>query len=480
MDTFNVYMIEDLKNLPKDGKFHLKVYLTKVEINLKYIHGNCTVKARDVVFPILEKVGGSCYFVAEEIKTPRLREVKGLLHLNKENDVPKKLREVGGLFIDSADNLIFDSLEKINGHLVDLGNNLQVPRLTFIKKDAVLKGKLYAPLLKRVEGKLYLLNGLDKPLSKLEYVSRFLSKEIKNDEFTFLFPSLKRIKEHYFKRYNPFIDKIVDKPLYPLKGFIINKLGESNIYHKSDCKMTSNEVVSILKLHHSTYDDFFKEEFEKQWYTHFPSKKLLSITDKLKEQWDSTFSYTFENFLENGTEFITNLRCYLDLKAVFRLFGSQKVDSTNIELKYRNLCKSRVQKVTYKQTNLDIHVINITPRLKRLMSQFICLYPCAGNAVPHDLNGYNIYALRQWSIKSSVENWRIIGFEYKGNPLDSLLSTFIVDENIVSKIEKMYWDKYGARYFFDKNWNSIHITRLSSNPRPISREEFLNWIEVHE
>jgi hypothetical protein len=77
MESYKIWTIQDIENIPTDTPVHLEIYLRNAVIPLQHINANCAVRAEGCKFPNLTLVKGNLSIDAKAAKFPVLKTVEG-------------------------------------------------------------------------------------------------------------------------------------------------------------------------------------------------------------------------------------------------------------------------------------------------------------------------------------------------------------------------------------------------------------------
>jgi hypothetical protein len=77
MESYKIWTLQDIENIPTDTPVHLEIYLRNAVIPLQHINANCAVRAEGCKFPNLTLVKGNLSIDARAAKFPILKTVEG-------------------------------------------------------------------------------------------------------------------------------------------------------------------------------------------------------------------------------------------------------------------------------------------------------------------------------------------------------------------------------------------------------------------
>ena len=511
--AFEIRHYSDIRNLPSDGYFNLIINLDDCTIPHSNIFGYIQILATDVRFPNLKStqklsisrksvnldilnpiqfdslhtIQEDCVISGQWVSFSQLQKIGKNLRIDESLVDCSKLQEVGGsINITSSRNLTFPSLESISSNF-EIGetnsnfNNYSSNVLTRFLQSTILQSTLPSrfPKLKYIGGNVRLSTNLNFP--KLEEVGGKLLWFVNSPTFinlkrihtldTFNIRGSKSLKESlpqvgvinnaiYTQQIDSFIEKVdnlftqIFNDVYVSKNefFIRSRWNRTN----EDPKYPLKILIAILKMRHSSFQNFQVREFDREW--NIQHAKANELLEAIQEQWQSVKSYTYKDIFKiedrNLRRFCFN---YIGVSEMMQALDARKIGVDGIELNYFKY-DSLGKKTPFKKHNIfEVYEAELSKieELRGWRNQ-----------------GQKVYAVKCWCTSTEHEHWLWIESQYKDDPLAAIASTFRIHENVIPHIKCL------------KRQGDVLICEMKTavipegNVRPLTKTEYFGLLEV--
>jgi hypothetical protein len=365
-------------------------------------------------FPMLKNVTGNIHNQGETCHFISLEKVKGTYKTYQ--TIAPKLQEVGDLEMHTS--LEFDHLKRINGRLNNAFkvNFKSLEYINFFGDEKQNGSRL--PALKEINFYLYQ----------------------KDDHFEHL------AKNIYFK--------INDRMYLSKDKLILSGMSFNYVVYQQNYSI--RKLVAILKLRHSSFQNFMTREYERQW-TRFETPFFTKILEKIERLWNVVEPIKFEEFFESEDR---NLRLfcfnYVGVGNLMKRLEAEKINEEEAELNYneydQNGNKTQIRRINrYELYKIENKKLGINTW--------------------RETDQYS-YAVKCWCPSTEKEHWLWVEQEYKGNALTAIASTFRVHENIIPHIKCL------------KRQGDLLICELEREitprgfPRALTASEYFSLLEV--
>ncbi|MCQ4138704.1 hypothetical protein [Chryseobacterium sp. EO14] len=454
----------EVKNLPKDGIFNIDIFGDHIMIphqeirgrinifgkdisfpNLEFVHGGLKIEITDSLadecthdFPVLKKMTGNLRFVRAKLSFPELQEMTGTIHLENGSYVNFSALEIsGGIMINHRSGASFPVLKEINGALKNHGSETCYLNALEKIKNTFCTYQVFAPNIVEIGGDLdihtYTHNKFDHlkkvsgrilgsskvQLKSLEYVGILDNASLAGSEF----PSLKEVT-HYFYGTHTGLENVAKNIYFRVTDSLcITKdqfiVGRSNFTFVLNLQRHYfKKLISILKLRHSSFQNFKTREFEREW-THYNTPVFNDVLNRIEKLWDKVEPIGFDEFF-NDKDRNFKLFCfsYFGVGNLMKNLKAEKINQAEIEVNYFGYDDNGNEYITKKINQYEVHQVE-----NEKLGIFVW-----GSA-----NRYS-YAVKCWCPSTEKEHWLWIEEAYKDNALTAIASTFRIHENIIPHI----------------------------------------------
>jgi hypothetical protein len=471
--VFEIRSKADIANLPADGYFGLLIYADDITIEHQVILGNISIKSSNVHFPNLLEAQKLLIGESNQRKIihnfffPSLTKVhENCIICKAQKVVFEQLKTVGAkLLLDQDASGFFYNLEKVRILTCSSTEKMLFPKLKWVEGDFHYReqgkknGSDEFPVLEAVYGKLTFPNELCFPNLKKVRVLETVRRAKTGTGVHF--PKLETIQ---YAVYDAYLEELVHKVEHLF--FWISE----NIYVSStelivwsrwqpifkDPRLPLTTLIAILKMRHSSFQNFYTREFERIWAK--PHEKIQEIAAVIEKKWHSTPKFTFKDIFELTNR---NLRrfsfLYIGVSEMMRALDAQRIAAKGIELNYFKY-DSLGNKVPFTKHNIfEIYEASAS-KLQDLQTW----------RRPND----KIYAVKCWCTSTNHEHWLWVEEQYKKDPLAAIASTFRIHENVIPHIKCL------------KRQGDVLICEMkrevipSGAVRPLTKKEYFGLLEV--
>lgn len=488
----------EVEFLPKEGIFNIDIfgndiiiphYEIRGRINvygknvsfpyLEFLQGQINMECRDKTghyfthdFPELKKIVGHLRFEKTKASFPVLQEITGniLLEQGCYADFPL-LETSGSISVNRNSGVRFPLLKNVNGNIQIQGETCHFISLEKVKGtyktyqtiapkiqevgDLEMHTSLEFDHLKRINGRL--INAFKVNFKSLEYIN-FFGDEKQNGS---RLPALKEINFYLYQKNDHFEHlakniyfKINDRMYLSKDKLILSGMSFNYVVHQQN--YTIRKLVSILKLRHSSFQNFMTREYERQW-TRFETPFFTKILEKIEKLWNVVETIKIEEFFES-TDRNLRLFCfnYVGVGNLMKHLEAEKINEKDVELNY-NQYDQNGNKTQIKRINRY--------ELYKIENKKLGIYTW------RETDHYS-YAVKCWCPSTEKEHWLWIEQEYKGNALTAIASTFRIHENIIPHIRCL------------KRQGDLLICELEKEviprgfPRALTASEYFSLLEV--
>jgi hypothetical protein len=465
----------DVARLPADGYFSLVIHADDITIYHQVILGNILIKGSNIHFPNLVEVRKLLIGESNQRKIihnfffPSLTKVhENCIICNSENVICEVLKEVGQKFIvDYQSTCFLYNLEKVGVFNCNSEAKLNFPKLKWVKGDFHYRevGKNHEdsdfPALESIHGTLHFSNHLRFPNLKTVRVLE-VSQQAKNAMEVHL-PMLETIK---YALYNPLFGELAAKVEHLFFGisetvhvssteFIISS-GWRRRFILQQERFPLSTLISILKMRHSSFQNFYTREFERLWLKPHPRMEEIAVI--IEKKWHSAPQFTFKEIFALTNR---NLRrfcfLYIGVSEMMKALEAQRIATKGIELNYFKY-DSLGNKVPFTKHNIfEIYEASVS-KLQDLQTW--------------RSQNEKIYAVKCWCTSTNHEHWLWIQEQYKKDPLAAIASTFRIHENVIPHIKCL------------KRQGDVLICEMkrevipSGAVRPLTKKEYFGLLEV--
>ncbi|MEY4903724.1 MAG: hypothetical protein RLZZ292_1539 [Bacteroidota bacterium] len=260
-----------------------------------------------------------------------------------------------------------------------------------------------------------------KEISKLGFQGN--SPNISLDE---MFPNLEKVKETMsllvFKpieeKVETFFYKVSDNLCLSTKEFYLPTRWAVNS-SLGMARFPLKIVISILKMRHSSFQNFLTREVEREWMAQEP--RFQAVLSKLESKWTTAPKYTFEDVFKIQDR---NLRryCfnYIGVSTMMEALEAKRIASDGIELDYFKYGLEG-NKIPFRKHNIfEVYEADVS-KISELRRW--------GQATQ------TVYAVKCWCTSTHNEHWLWIEEAYKNDPLAAIASTFRIHEDVIPYIK---------------------------------------------
>jgi hypothetical protein len=215
-------------------------------------------------------------------------------------------------------------------------------------------------------------------------------------------------------------------------------------------------LISILKMRHSSFQNFYTREFERLWLK--PHPRIQEIVVAMEKKWHSNPTFHFKDIFALTHR---NLRrfcfLYIGVSEMMKALEAKRIAAQGIELNYFKY-DSFGNKIPFTKHNIfEIHEASAS-KLQDLK--------------PWRARNEKIYAVKCWCTSTNQEHWLWVEAQYKDDPLAAIASTFRIHENVIPHIKCL------------KRQGDVLICEMkreiipSGAVRPLTKQEYFGLLEV--
>ncbi|MBB4807938.1 hypothetical protein HNP38_003254 [Chryseobacterium defluvii] len=489
----------EVDRLPADGIFDVDIFGDNLIFPHTHISGNITVKSQKADFPNLVSLHGNLYGDPREkskekckLNYPSLEQIIGNVELKNTTSVFDSLTFVKGSISMEKSETDFPVLERSGTIRLNSYSSASFPELVEIRggltKRSYSSKKYYFPKLKKVNG-IFHKNDVEAPfleevgelLSNENFEMNFLQKingsctiskyfksnslrhinilEIKNN--VFYSPALESVnhylykkEEHYETLAKNIYFRITDQLYISKTSFLISRFGfETGLKGN---KYPLKELVRILKLRHSSFQNFETRELKREWTTE-DHQEFHKIIEKIRVLWDKTEALSFQEFFTSDNRNF-RLFCfnYIGVGTLMKELDARKINAHSID----------VDHVEY-----DINGNRESIKKTNIYEVYEIENQKLGIGSWNSRNGFS-YAVKCWCPSTGKEHWLWIEEQYKDNALTAIASTFRVHENMIPYIRCL--KRQGDLLFCEL----IREVTPKGFTRPLTAKEYFSLLEV--
>jgi hypothetical protein len=362
------------------------------------IGGYLSVHA-DFTAPMLKEIGGGLS-VHADFTAPMLKEIKDYLNVRADFTAPI-LTEIGSNLSVNAD-FTAPILTKIGGNL-SVHADFTAPMLTKIGGNLSVHADFTAPMLTKIGGNLSVH-------ADFPYLSH-------RNTTTFL-----HLTRSLVVTYKDCIHSIHDQP--------------------------QDFMIRLLKLRHTSFQNFMQREVEREW----KFKKCVSgLLSYIEREWDNHEAFTPKDIFAI-TDLSARRLCfqYLRPKDLMGMLGAVRTCTAGKELdyfRYEDGVKTPFQK-----------------------SNVYEIWEAESAKLDKELDG-KVHAVKCWCSSTDNEAWLWVDSKYKDDPLAAIASTFMVYDNVLPYITCI--KRQGDIMVME---TAVEVTP-EGEPRPLTKEEYFGLLE---
>ncbi len=293
-----------------------------------------------------------------------------------------------------------------------------------------------------------------KQIGKLEFQDN-TRLNIRLDE---LFPSLQKIQETLSigetkpieKKVETFVYRVSDNLCLSTKEFLVATSWATNVAPR----FPLNTLISILKMRHSSFQNFLTREVEREWQSQEPH--FEAVLSNLERQWAKPPKYTFEDIFKIQDR---NLRrhCfnYIGVSTMMEALEATRIASDGIELNYFKY-DLEGNKIPFRKHNIfEVYEADVSKisELRRWGQE-----------------KQTVYAVKCWCTSTQNEHWLWIEEAYKNDPLSAIASTFRIHEDVIPHIQCL------------KRQGDVLVCEMKKEVipkgsiRPLTKQEYFNLL----
>ncbi|KMQ58615.1 hypothetical protein ACM46_21570 [Chryseobacterium angstadtii] len=488
----------DVKFLPQEGIFNIDIFGSDIiiphneirgKINvygknvsfpyLEFLQGQISIECRDRNghhfthdFPVLKMITGHLKLDNTKVSFPELQEIKGNIQLGTGcyADFPL-LENSGSISVNYNSGTRFPMLKNVDGNLQNQGETCHFISLEKVKGTYKTYNTIAPRLqeagnlemhtsiefehLKRINGKL--TNAFRVNFKSLEYVNYYGDEKQNGSKL----PALKEInfylyqKEEHFEHLAKNIYFKVNDRMYLSKDkLIISGMPFNYVVHHQNYSI--RKLVAILKLRHSSFQNFITREYERQW-PQFDTPFFTKILERIEKLWNAVETLRLEELFESNDR---NLRLfcfnYVGVGNLMNYLNAEKINEEEIDLHYNEYDHNGNKTQINKTNRYELYKIE-----NRKL----------GINTWREADKYS-YAVKCWCPSTKKEHWLWVEQQYSGNALIAIASTFRIHENIIPYIRCL------------KRQGDLLICELEKEviprgfPRALTVQEYFNLLEV--
>lgn len=216
------------------------------------------------------------------------------------------------------------------------------------------------------------------------------------------------------------------------------------------------KLIAILKLRHSSFQNFVTREYERQW-ENFNTPFFTQILNKIESLWDEVEPMKFEEFFnEEDRNFKLFCFSYYGVGNLMQKLEAQKINEKEIEVDYVEYDKNGNPKLIRKVNRYEVHEVE-----NRKLGVFIW-----GSRAEYS------YAVKCWCPSTKKEHWLWIEQEYKDDALTAIASTFRIHSNLIPHIKCL--KRQGDLLICELKEKMVPAGKI----RPLTASEYFNLLRA--
>lgn len=382
-------------------------------------------KGMNNTFPSLYKVG-SITLTKEgtELIAPQLRiiEKKSLL----DGRFKAHLLEIINIEYSYDFEHYLPNLRVINGSIItpESAKNIHyLNNLTIVKGNYFTNDYLETPELTKVFGTLKLVDNTTKKFKNLKTISVLEGSKEAKENFVKINTTITNInKSEYFETDNPGIVKEFYHQIRENQLLSKNYFYLGSRWRNQKLPISFNMYVQILKMKHSSYQNFYTREVLREWTCEM-NPHLITVLKKIERVWQEVEALSFQKLFKienlNIRRFSFN---YVGVAEVMKTLNASRIKSEGILVKHYEYDLEGNKTIVEKHNIFETYEVNF-------------------NQIS-DLRVWNRnlqkgYAVKCWCTSTNNEHWLWIENQYKDNPLEAIASTFRIHENVIPHIKHL-------------------------------------------
>jgi hypothetical protein len=220
-------------------------------------------------------------------------------------------------------------------------------------------------------------------------------------------------------------------------------------------KLPISKFISILKMRHVSFDNFFTREVSREW-TYKPSASFDEILASIKRKWKKVVPLKYEDIFQ--------LHDFRLRRFAFNYVG---VDVFMKKLKAKRIATEGIE-----VTNIEYDAQGSKKLVKK--HNIFEIYEADFNKVQHFRSWRGEkqlrYAVKCWCTSTNKEHWIWVEEKYKDDPLAAIASTFRVHENVIPFIKCL--KRQGDILLCEMKRN----VRPEGTIRPLTKEEYFGLL----
>ncbi|MEY3242730.1 MAG: hypothetical protein RIR11_4169 [Bacteroidota bacterium] len=501
--TWEIHTMSNVAQLPLDGKFNLEILGSNLTIPHTTIGGFVRIRGKNIAFPnlhtvkkiIVEKIEGqdsdepillpqlrtvsvNCVIRDGSFVAPQLEYIKNKLIVegNGFAEFPL-LKTVRSFSFSSKRRVYFPSLQKVFGNfhcynmpplLSSTTPNLSLeeqqeahcfPRLNTIQGDAHINDNSDLPVLEAVNGTLtFASNKVFPTITRVGNLTMWKAKDIA----TFL-PNIKSIYNTlYSESIGHTVSKIehlffqVAKTLFVSKDrFIIyndwHGSHESGLWR---CPIYPlHQLVSILKMRHTSFQNFITNEFEQEWLN--PNELMDEILKSIEQKWHQVPTYSLQDIDKMSNYSLTNFSySYVPIVEIMTTLKAKCISAKGFDVRSFRYDTLGNKIAFFQHHTYEIYEADGIYNLKY------------GNYMN------SRYAIKCTYTYDEYEQWFWVEGRYKNDPLEAIASTIKMHENVIPFIKSI--KRKGDTIVFEMKEEVMPL----GNARPLTKREYFGLLEV--
>ncbi|EDP98287.1 hypothetical protein U8527_19985 [Kordia algicida OT-1] len=455
--------------------------------NLKLIHGNCEISTTKPINIDVEEVKNKILIEKGRTSFRKLQQSGELLVREKAKLICNTLVEINKRLVVGRDSkLTAQSLHKIGTHC-DINSKIDVPALRFVGGEFTIRELQYLgyrkpenlyefrsmqqigkvdlntyckfPNLQEVKGVcgIRTLENITADVApKLTQVGILAIRE-KTSRIKDRLPSLQYVDTMMYQEnsehltINHFFHEVENRNT----EFIISKESFSIWTNIRQDKLPIRKFISILKMRHISFDNFYTRELTREWnYKSNPS--FDEIIRSIKKKWKKVTPLTYEEIFQlhdfSLRRFAFN---YVGVDTFMKKLKAKRIATEGIEVHHAVYDEFGNKSMVQKHNIFEI-------------------YEADFNKVQHFRSWRGEkqlrYAVKCWCTSTNQEHWIWIESAYKDDPLAAIASTFRVHENVIPFIKCL--KRQGDILLCEMKRN----VRPEGTIRPLTKEEYFGLL----
>lgn len=415
--------------------------------NLEFVHGTLRIRSEYHIghkfthhFPMLKKLIGNLKFENTGVSFPVLQETSGSIHMENGSYVTfPALEKSGNIMLNGGSRGAFPVLTDIIGNFMYNGSEkCELNALRYVKGffntyntfapniaevgDLIIHEFHRFEHLQKVNGKIQFLYNVNPAtdFKSLEYLGEWGDSRMKDLKF----PALECINNYLYGTYDGFehiaknIYFKINNNLHLTKDyFIISRTSFPYIFQEK--RYPLRKLVAILKLRHSSFQNFKTREYERQWEA-FSTPFFTKVLGKIESLWTEVEPMKYEEFFKaEDRNFKLFCFSYYGVGNLMKKLESRKINEKEIEIAYEEYDENGNEKLTQKVNRYEVHEIE-----NRKLGVFIW-----GSRAEYS------YAVKCWCPSTEKEHWLWIESDYKSDALAAIASTFRIHSNLIPYIK---------------------------------------------